>query len=82
MPPFALGLRVTRFKALNGWTYVLSVGLCVLGYFKSRAEAEAALASHNPPDLAPHRAASEHRGAQAGDEVEADGGGLEGVGAV
>jgi hypothetical protein len=78
-------MRVTRFRSINGWTYVLSVGLCVLGYFRSRAAAEAALAertSHNPPDVAAHGAAPEHRGGEAGDEVEADGGGLEGVGPV
>ena len=37
-------LRVTKFKSINGWTYVVSQGFCVLGYYRSWMAAKAALA--------------------------------------
>jgi hypothetical protein len=32
-------MKVSSFKSLNGTTWVLSEGFCVLGYFKSRRAA-------------------------------------------
>jgi hypothetical protein len=37
-------MRVTKFKSIVGWTYVLSDGYCVLGYYRSFMTAKAALA--------------------------------------
>jgi hypothetical protein len=55
--PCDLPLRVTRFRSIMGWTYVLSEGFCVLGYYTARMEAEAALAERlkrqKSPDAPP-----------------------------
>jgi hypothetical protein len=32
-------MKVSSFKSINGTTWVLSEGFCVLGYFKSRRAA-------------------------------------------
>ena len=32
-------MKVSSFKSLNGTTWVLSEGFCVMGYFKSRRAA-------------------------------------------
>jgi hypothetical protein len=32
-------MKVSSFKSINGTTWVLSEGFCVLGYFKSRQAA-------------------------------------------
>lgn len=37
-------MRVTKFRSLNGWTYVVSEGFCVLGYFTSWMAAKGELA--------------------------------------
>ena len=35
------GLKLSSFPSINGATWVVSEGFCVLGYFKARAEARA-----------------------------------------
>jgi hypothetical protein len=37
------GLKISSFQSVVGTTWVLSTGFCVLGYFKTKKEAEVAL---------------------------------------
>jgi hypothetical protein len=69
-------MKITSFKSLVGETWALSDGFCVLGYFKSEAEArkrrreiieakELRSAGHEPQEPEEHRARNDR--AQAGE---------------